>query len=67
MIRKERTMLLLKSNYTAEDYWNLPEGERAELIDGQIYNMAPPSQFHQDFLPNIPDHRKLHCRSARQL
>ena len=48
MIRKERTMLLLKSNYTAEDYWNLPEGERAELIDGQIYNMAPPSQFHQE-------------------
>ena len=21
--------------YTSEDYWNLPEGRRAELIDGQ--------------------------------
>ena len=25
---------------TAEDYWNLPEGERAELIDGQLYALA---------------------------
>ncbi len=34
--------------YTAEDYWNLPEGERAELIEGQLYAMAPPSRIHQD-------------------
>ena len=27
---------------TAEDYWNLPEGERAELIDGQLYALASP-------------------------
>lgn len=33
--------------YTSEDYWNLPEGHRAELIDGQLYNMAPPSFRHQ--------------------
>ncbi|RAZ94504.1 Uma2 family endonuclease, partial [Klebsiella oxytoca] len=25
----------------------LPDGERAELIDGQIYDMAPPSRTHQ--------------------
>ena len=25
----------------------MPEGERAELIDGQIYYMAPPSRRHQ--------------------
>lgn len=29
------------------DYWNLPEGVRAELIDGKLYNMAPPSYKHQ--------------------
>ncbi len=34
--------------YTSEDYWNLPEGERAELIDGQLITMAPPSPIHQD-------------------
>lgn len=33
--------------YTAEDYWNLPEGERAELIKGQLIAMAPPSLKHQ--------------------
>ena len=27
--------------YTVEDIYNLPEGTRAELIDGQIYYMAP--------------------------
>lgn len=28
--------------YTIEDIYALPDGERAELIDGQIYYMAPP-------------------------
>lgn len=36
-----------KHTYTSDDYWNLPEGERAELIDGQLYSMAPPSFYHQ--------------------
>ena len=36
-----------ETHYTSEDYWNLPEGQRAELIDGQLYNMAPPSRIHQ--------------------
>ena len=34
--------------YTSEDYRNLPEGRRAELIDGQFYDMAPPSPMHQE-------------------
>ncbi len=33
--------------YTSEDYWNLPEGQRAELIDGKLYAMTPPSRIHQ--------------------
>lgn len=33
--------------YTIEDIYALPEGKRAELIDGQIYYMAPPSRKHQ--------------------
>ena len=28
--------------YTIDDIYALPDGERAELIDGKIYNMAPP-------------------------
>ncbi|MCI9151812.1 MAG: Uma2 family endonuclease [Lachnospiraceae bacterium] len=33
--------------YTIEDIYALPEGQRAELIDGQMYLMAPPSTTHQ--------------------
>ena len=33
--------------YTIDDIYALPEGERAELIDGKIYYMAPPSRTHQ--------------------
>lgn len=36
--------------YTSEDYWNLSEGRRAELIDGQLYNMAPPGRIHQELI-----------------
>ena len=34
--------------YTIKDIYALPEGTRAELIDGQIYMMAPPTRKNQD-------------------
>ncbi len=42
-------MYVLKKEgvYTIEDIYALPDGERAELIDGKIYYMAPPSRTHQ--------------------
>lgn len=33
--------------YSLDDIYSLPDGERAELIDGQIYYMAPPNTKHQ--------------------
>lgn len=33
--------------YTIADIYALPDGERAELIDGQIYDMTPPNRIHQ--------------------
>ena len=36
-----------ESIYTTDDIYALSEGDRAELIDGQIFNMAPPSTMHQ--------------------
>lgn len=33
--------------YTIDDIYALPDGERAELIDGKIYYMSPPSWTHQ--------------------
>lgn len=39
--------LAQQRDYTIDDIYNLPEGQRAELINGQIYDMAPPSTTHQ--------------------
>lgn len=39
--------LLKEESYTIEDIYALPDGERAELIDGHIYYMAPPNRKHQ--------------------
>ena len=36
--------------YTIDDIYALPDGERAELIDGKIYYMAPPNRRHQDII-----------------
>lgn len=33
--------------YTIDDIYALPEGQRAELIDGQMYMMVPPYRVHQ--------------------
>ena len=33
--------------YTIEDIYALPNGQRAELIDGQMYMTAPPRTIHQ--------------------
>ncbi|GFI62215.1 hypothetical protein IMSAG049_01391 [Clostridiales bacterium] len=39
--------------YTIEDIYSLPEGKRAELIDGEIYNMSPPNRIHQELVYTI--------------
>lgn len=39
--------------YTVDDIYALPEGQRAELIDGQIYDMAPPARIHQHIIMNL--------------
>lgn len=54
--------LLRDDNYTTDYIYSLPEGKRAELIDGQIYDMAPPARLHQKILmelsANIRDYIK---------
>ena len=39
--------------YTIKDIYALPEGRRAELIDGQIYDMAPPAREHQKIVAQL--------------
>ena len=34
--------------YTVDDIYALPDGTRAELIDGEMYMMAPPNFKHQN-------------------
>ena len=47
-------MPLPKHNaYTIEDIYALPDGQRAELNDGQIYDMAPPSRIHQNISTQV--------------
>lgn len=50
VVRKEE---VYKETYTIEDIYALQEGERAELIDGQIYYLATPSRTHQKLLLSL--------------
>ena len=39
--------------YTIDDIYALPDGERAELIDGEFYMMSSPSTKHQRLVMNL--------------
>ena len=39
--------------HTIDDIFALADRERAELIDGQIYDMAPPTRNHQKITGNL--------------
>ena len=49
--------------YTTEDIYALPDGQRAELIDGRIYDMAPPSFRHQKILMELSAAIHRHIKS----
>lgn len=42
-----------KKRHTVNDIYALPEGQRAELIDGQLYDMAPPTRKHQGLVMEL--------------
>lgn len=43
----------LEKSYTVDDIYALPDGKRAELIDGNLYMMAPPNTKHQLIMNDI--------------
>ncbi len=45
--------LLKEQIYTTDYIYSLPDGQRAELIDGKIYNMAPPTRKHQRIITEL--------------
>ena len=57
-VLKKQTM------YTISDIYALSDGERAELIDGQIYNMAPPSTIHQRLVSQFTQRIGTYIRSS---
>ena len=42
-----------ENTYTTDYIYALPEGQRAELINGIVYDMAPPSRLHQEIVMNL--------------
>jgi Uma2 family endonuclease len=42
--------------YTVDDIYNLPDGERAELLDGFLFIMAPPNRIHQKIVNRLNQH-----------
>ena len=56
-------MPLPKHVYSAGDYWALPEGVRAELIDGQFWALAAPSRIHQKIVIELAHALKSHITS----
>ena len=38
---------------TAQDYWGLSDSVRAELIDGELWDLASPSRLHQRIVMNL--------------
>lgn len=54
---------IMTETYTADDYESLPENVRAELIDGQFYDMASPARSHQKILMEIAGTIRDYIRS----
>ncbi|MBE5972495.1 MAG: Uma2 family endonuclease [Lachnoclostridium sp.] len=52
-VMKMNAMLAERRDFTVEDIESLPEGVRAELIDGQIFYFAFPKLVHQELLMKL--------------
>lgn len=50
-------------SYTTDYIYSLPDGERADLIDGQIYYIAPPSRRHQYILLELAGNIREYIKS----
>lgn len=51
--------------FTIEDIYALPEGQRAELIDGYLYDMAPPMRIHQKLVNRLSQTITNHIDSKK--
>lgn len=51
-----------KNTYTIEDIQKLPDGQRAELIDGALYDMALPTRIHQRIVTELGTAINIHIK-----
>ena len=67
--RIAQTELSKEHSYTTQDIDALPEGKRAELINGQIYNMVSPNYIHQHLVMELSGtiHEYIRNRYFRHL
>ena len=59
------TMLKGGKSYTIADIEALPEGERAELIDGELFMMSSPKRLHQDILLELAIEIRMFIRKKK--
>ncbi len=64
-IEREELFMEIKGGkgYTTADIEALPEGERAELIDGELFRMDAPTTTHQDILGELFLEIKLYIKN----
>ena len=54
-----------RGEYTLEDYYDMPEDRRVELIDGVIYDMTAPAPVHQGIAMDIAKLLQDHVRKNK--
>lgn len=66
-IRREDIFMAMKGgkSYTVADIEALPEGERVELIDGEMFMMASPTSTHQELLVYLLVEIELYIRKNK--
>lgn len=64
MLREQEAGYVTKKQggYTLEDYYALPDEQRAELIDGVIYDMSAPTSIHQLLCSEVREQLKAHIK-----
>lgn len=62
---RKRMGLPEKMEYTVDDIMALPGNARAEVIDGKIYAMAPPSYRHQKIVIELACSFKIHINGKQ--
>lgn len=51
------------TKYTIKDIYALPDGQRAELINGDMYMMSPPGRMHQKLAHQLAFSIESHIKS----